>query len=68
MFHCYPIGLTEKEIASNSMLFVFAGYETVSTTMSFIMYCLATHPDSQEKVIEEIDAVLEGRVSRRYFR
>lgn len=56
-------GLTEHEIASNSMLFLFAGYETVSSTMGFVMYFLATNPECQEKVIEEIDNIVEGEVS-----
>ena len=58
-------GLTEAEIASNSMLFLFAGYETTSATMSFVMYCLTTNPECQEKVIQEVDSVIGRRV--RYF-
>ena len=55
-------GMTEHEIASNSMLFLFAGYETVSSTMSFVMYCLATNPECQTRVIQEIDDVIEDKV------
>ena len=42
---------------------LFAGYETVSSTMGFVMYFLATNPECQEKVIEEIDNIVEGEVS-----
>ena len=38
-----------------SILFFFAGYETVSTTLSFVSYALAAYPDVQKKAQEEID-------------
>jgi cytochrome P450 len=32
-----------------------AGYETTSTALSFCSYLLATNPDKQELLFEEID-------------
>ncbi len=33
-----------------------AGYETTSTTLSYISYVLVTHPDEQQKLQDHIDA------------
>lgn len=54
--------LTNKEILSQSVLFLLAGYETTATTLEFITYNLAMNPDVQEKLIHEVDAVLENHV------
>ena len=50
------------------MTFLFAGYETTSTSLSFLAHELATHPDVQQKLQEEIDATFPNKVSRSYLR
>jgi cytochrome P450 len=54
-------GLTEDEITGNSILFMLAGYDTTASTLTFMSHCLATNPESQEKLIDEIDSNL-GKV------
>ncbi|XP_970556.2 cytochrome P450 6a2 isoform X1 [Tribolium castaneum] len=51
--------LSLEEIAAQCFLFFLAGFETSSTTMTFALYELAQHQDIQDKVREEIDAVLK---------
>ncbi|CAF1447105.1 unnamed protein product, partial [Rotaria sordida] len=48
--------LTYDEIIGNIFLFLVAGTETTSTTLAFCTYVLATHPDVQQKLQDEIDA------------
>lgn len=55
------VGLTMDEIVGNSILFLLVGYDTTSNALAFTAYNLATHPDCQEKLIKEIDAIL-GKV------
>ncbi|XP_057620705.1 cytochrome P450 3A6-like [Chionomys nivalis] len=59
-------GLSDMEIIAQSIIFIFAGYETISTTLSFIMYSLATHPDVQRKLQQEIDSVLPNKAPATY--
>ncbi len=46
--------MNDKEIFSQALIFLIAGYETTSALMSFFFYVMATEPVIQEKVYEEI--------------
>ncbi|KAG7491982.1 hypothetical protein MATL_G00009470 [Megalops atlanticus] len=59
-------GLTDHEILSQSMMFIFAGYETSSSTLTFLAYNLATNPDIMKKLQEEIDQVFPNKAPIRY--
>jgi len=50
----FDLGLTEDDIVSNSIVFLLAGYDTVSTFLSFFCYAMATNPEAQKKVHDEI--------------
>lgn len=49
-------GLTQEEIADQVILFMVAGYDTSAASLSSIAYCLALHPDVQEKLFQEIQS------------
>jgi cytochrome P450 len=44
------------------MTLLFAGHDTSSSTLSFLLYELATNPEVLERVQDEQDRVLKGRV------
>lgn len=54
--------LTDSEILSQAFIFMFAGYEPTSNTLSYLAYELALHPDVQQKLLDEIDTVLPNKV------
>ncbi|XP_052023981.1 cytochrome P450 3A9-like [Apodemus sylvaticus] len=59
-------GLSDLEIVAQSIFFIFAGYETTSSALSFALYLLATHPDVQKKLQDEIDAALPNKTPVTY--
>ncbi|XP_052023977.1 cytochrome P450 3A11-like [Apodemus sylvaticus] len=58
--------LSDMEITAQSIIFIFGGYETTSSTLSFALYALATHPDIQKKLQEEIDRALPNKAPPTY--
>ncbi|KAK9393084.1 cytochrome P450 3A9-like [Crotalus adamanteus] len=63
--HTYK-GLTDSEILAQAIIFIFAGYETISSALSYLTYELAIHPDIQQKLQEEIDIVLPNKAPITY--
>jgi cytochrome P450 len=49
--------LTETEVKDNVMTFFFAGQETTSSTMTWVLYLLSQSPEWRERVAEEAESV-----------
>uniref|UniRef100_A0A672U7N0 Uncharacterized protein n=1 Tax=Strigops habroptila TaxID=2489341 RepID=A0A672U7N0_STRHB len=63
---CIFSALSDEEILAQALVFVFAGYETTSSTLSYLSYNLATHPDVQQRLQDEIDAYLPNKAALTY--
>ncbi|XP_068995099.1 LOW QUALITY PROTEIN: cytochrome P450 4T8 [Embiotoca jacksoni] len=47
-------GLSDEDIRSEVDTFMFEGHDTVSSRASFLLYCLACHPEHQKICRDEI--------------
>uniref|UniRef100_UPI003AAC81AA cytochrome P450 3A40-like isoform X3 n=1 Tax=Centroberyx gerrardi TaxID=166262 RepID=UPI003AAC81AA len=59
-------GLSDHEILSQAMIFLFAGYETSSSSLTFLAYNLATNPHIMKRLQEEIDSTFPNKASVQY--
>ncbi|CAF0718008.1 unnamed protein product [Brachionus calyciflorus] len=55
--------LTPKEVETNLVLFMLAGYETTSTALSYSSHVLATYSEEQSRLYEEICQAFEADLS-----
>ncbi|EFA09275.1 cytochrome P450 9e2 [Tribolium castaneum] len=47
--------ITNEDIAAQALLFFFAGFDSVSSLISYMAYELAVNPDVQTKLLQEVD-------------
>ncbi|CAK4690103.1 unnamed protein product [Aphanomyces euteiches] len=47
-------GVTAQSFADNLLTFLFAGFDTTSISLSYVLYLMASHPDVQEKALAEV--------------
>ncbi|XP_063614827.1 uncharacterized protein LOC134787925 [Penaeus indicus] len=52
--------ITDEDIRDEVNTFMFAGHDTTSAAMNWFLYAMGSHPDAQERVFEEIEAVMQG--------
>ena len=56
--------LSDEEIIAQSVIFLLAGYETSSNTLSLTLYYLAVNPDVQDKLRKEIIEAMESNAKK----
>ncbi|MGE3859675.1 MAG: cytochrome P450 [Nitrososphaeraceae archaeon] len=56
------IGLPEKQIRDEVMIFLFAAHDTTSTALTWSLAYLATHQNIQNTLQKELDSVIGGRL------
>ena len=54
-------GLSDTEVRDELVTLVIAGHETVASALSWTLLLLADHPLVQQRLHDELDAVLPGR-------
>ncbi|GLC53342.1 hypothetical protein PLESTB_000734000 [Pleodorina starrii] len=50
--------LTDLQVAAQVQTFILAGYETTANGLAFAVYCIATNPKVERRLLAEIDEVL----------
>ncbi|MFC3882263.1 cytochrome P450 [Bacillus songklensis] len=55
-------GMTDEQLRDEVMTIFLAGHETTANALTWSFYLLSQHPEKTEKVHEEIETVLEGRL------
>jgi hypothetical protein len=58
--------ITDDDIVAQAFTFFLGGFDTIATALMFSTQLLAQHPDIQERLRDEVDAVFErgdGKIS-----
>ncbi len=54
--------MTDQQLRDEVMTMLLAGHETTALALSWAWYLLATHPEAQSTLHDEVDRVLGGRL------
>ncbi|PVD38382.1 hypothetical protein C0Q70_00996 [Pomacea canaliculata] len=54
--------LSKVEVIAQALIFFVAGYETTASTLQYMAYCLALHPEVQDKIVCEIKEQLGDEI------
>lgn len=52
--------LTDVQIMAQAQTFILAGYETTANALAFTIYFISRHPEVQDKLLAEIDALMDS--------
>ena len=55
-------GMTDKQVRYEALTLFIAGHETTANALAWTWYLLSLHPDVEERMHQEIDQALEGRL------
>jgi len=53
--------MTAERVYAEGITLMLAGHETTANGLSWFWYLMATHPEARDRMLEEIDTVLQGR-------
>ena len=53
--------MTDAQVRDEAVILFLAGHETTALALTYALYLLATHPEAQVRLADEIDRVLGGR-------
>jgi len=57
------VEFTDRDLLGNIFIFLFAGYETTASALSFAVALLATHQEEQEELYKHVRSVVpDGRL------
>ena len=56
--------MTDEQLRDEMMTLFVAGHETTAIALSWAWYLLAKHPEVEERLVDEVMSVLDGRVPR----
>ncbi|NXH62002.1 CP4B1 protein, partial [Rhabdornis inornatus] len=57
------VGLSDEDLCAEVDTFMFEGHDTTASGISWLFYCLAIHPEHQQRCREEIQSILGDRDS-----
>ncbi|XP_067423981.1 cytochrome P450 4B1-like isoform X2 [Emydura macquarii macquarii] len=55
--------LSDEDLRAEVDTFMFEGHDTTASGISWILYCMALHPEHQQRCREEIKEILEDRTT-----
>jgi cytochrome P450 len=53
--------MTDAQVRDEAVTLFLAGHETTALALTYSLYLLATHPERQDRLADELDRVLGGR-------
>ncbi|XP_061859452.1 cytochrome P450 4A5 [Colius striatus] len=55
------VGLSDEDLRAEVDTFMFEGHDTTASGISWLFYCLALHPEHQQRCREEIQGIMGDR-------
>jgi cytochrome P450 len=55
--------MNDKQLRDEVMTLFIGGHETTAIALSWALYLVVTHPEVKQKLMDELDSVLEGRLA-----
>ena len=56
--------MDDHQLRDESITVFVAGHETTALALSYALWLVATHPEAEARLVEEVDRVLGGRAAR----